>query len=156
MWHKAIWKRHPMRLELTRVVLLAELANHYTTRGASLNLWNGMFDRHQAEITVMQFTGHSLPVYLSMSIPWDFYLVPFFQPRPPTRFLLKTTIGMSHFLPVHHFGMACLAGSKINIQHKPLSKKCPIYDHKQYLMKFGEYGVPSYWHYSQVYSDPEW
>ena len=22
-------------------------------------LWNGMFDRHQAEITVMQFTGHS-------------------------------------------------------------------------------------------------
>ena len=26
-------------------------------------LWNGMFDRHQAEITVMQFTGHSLPVH---------------------------------------------------------------------------------------------
>ena len=34
MWHKAIWKGHPMRLELTRVGLLAELANHYTTRGA--------------------------------------------------------------------------------------------------------------------------
>ena len=30
MWHKAIWKGHPMRLELTRVGLLAELANHYT------------------------------------------------------------------------------------------------------------------------------
>ena len=30
-----------------------------------LNLWNGMFDRHQAEITVMQFTGHSLPVHHS-------------------------------------------------------------------------------------------
>ena len=28
-----------------------------------LNLWNGMFDRHQAEITVMHFRGHSLPVY---------------------------------------------------------------------------------------------
>ena len=28
-----------------------------------LNLWNGMFDRHQAEITVMQFRGHSLPVH---------------------------------------------------------------------------------------------
>ena len=33
MWHKAIWKGHPMRLELTRVGLLVELANHYTTRG---------------------------------------------------------------------------------------------------------------------------
>ena len=30
-----------------------------------LNLWNGMFVRHQAEITVMQFTGHSLPVHHS-------------------------------------------------------------------------------------------
>ena len=26
-------------------------------------LWNGMFDCHRAEITFMQFTGHSLPVY---------------------------------------------------------------------------------------------
>ena len=46
-----------------------------------------------------------------------FYLVPFFQPSPPTRFLLITAIGLCHFLPVHHFGMACLAGSKVNIQH---------------------------------------
>ena len=46
-----------------------------------------------------------------------FYLVPYCQPSPPTRFLLITAIGMSHFLPVHHFGMACLAGSKVNIQH---------------------------------------
>ena len=42
-----------------------------------LDLWNRMFDRHQAEITVMQFTGHSLPVRQSMSVPWDFFL-----PRP--------------------------------------------------------------------------
>ena len=34
MWHKAIWKGHPMRLELTRVGLRVELANPYTTRGA--------------------------------------------------------------------------------------------------------------------------
>ena len=34
MWHKAIWKGHLMRLELTRVGLLVELANHNTTRGA--------------------------------------------------------------------------------------------------------------------------
>ena len=42
-----------------------------------LDLWNRMFDRHQAEITVMQFTGHSLPVHQSMSVPWEFFL-----PRP--------------------------------------------------------------------------
>ena len=33
-----------------------------------------MFDRHQAEITVMQFTGHSLPVHQYMTVPWDFTL----------------------------------------------------------------------------------
>ena len=46
-----------------------------------LDLWNGMIDRHPAEITVMQFTGHSLPVHQSMSVPWEFfYLVPLHQP----------------------------------------------------------------------------
>ena len=39
----------------------------------SLDLWNRMFNRHQAEITVMQFTGHSLPVHQSMSVPWEFF-----------------------------------------------------------------------------------
>ena len=34
--------------------------------------WNGMFDCHQAEITVMQFTGDSLPVHQSMTVLWDF------------------------------------------------------------------------------------
>ena len=42
-----------------------------------LNPWNGMFDRHQAEITVTQFRGYSLPVHQSMSVSWDFFLVPF-------------------------------------------------------------------------------
>ena len=45
-----------------------------------------------------------------------FNLVPSCQAGPPRRFLLITAIGMCHFLPVHHFGMACLAGSKVNIQ----------------------------------------
>ena len=46
-----------------------------------LDLWNRMFNRHQAEITVMQFTGHPFPVHQSMSVPWEyFYLVPFHQP----------------------------------------------------------------------------
>ena len=46
-----------------------------------LDLWNQMFNHHQAEITVMQFRGHSLPVHQSMRVSWDFfYLVPFHQP----------------------------------------------------------------------------
>ena len=35
-----------------------------------LDLWNGMIDRHPAEITVMQFTGHFLLVHQSMSVSW--------------------------------------------------------------------------------------
>ena len=35
-----------------------------------LDLWNGRIDRHQAEITVMQFTGHSFTVHQSMSVSW--------------------------------------------------------------------------------------
>ena len=46
--------------------------------------WNSMFDRHQAEITIMQFTGHSLPVRQSVSVPWDFNPVPQRQPSSPT------------------------------------------------------------------------
>ena len=41
-----------------------------------LDLWNGMFDRHQAEITVMQFRGHSLLVRQSMRVSWDFLPCP--------------------------------------------------------------------------------
>ena len=32
-----------------------------------------------------------------------FYLVPYYQPSPPTWFLLITAIGMCHFLSVHHW-----------------------------------------------------
>ena len=51
----------------------------------SLDLWNRMFNRHQAEITVMQFRGHSLPVRQSMRVSWDFLACPIllanFRPR---------------------------------------------------------------------------
>ena len=65
--------------------------------------------------------GHAVHRSLSSSASvynctMGFYLVPYCQPSPPTRFLPITAIGMCHFLPVHHFGMACLAGSKVNIQ----------------------------------------
>ena len=49
------------------------------------DLWNRMFDRHQAEITVMRFRGHSLPVRQSMIASWDFLACPIssanFRPR---------------------------------------------------------------------------
>ena len=45
------------------------------------DLWNGMCDRHRAEITVMQFRGHSLPVYQSMSVSWDFFPCPILLAR---------------------------------------------------------------------------
>ena len=76
-----------------------------------------MFDRHQAGITVMQFTGHSLLVRQSMSVPWEFFILSHFISQfPPTRFPLITAIRMCHFLSVHHLGMAFLAGSKAKIQ----------------------------------------
>ena len=78
-----------------------------------LDLWNRMFNRHQAEITVMQFRGYSLPVHQSMSVPWKIFMSSHFISQfPPTRFLLITAIRMCHLLPVHHLGMAFLAGSK--------------------------------------------
>ena len=78
-----------------------------------LHLWNRMFNPHQAEITVMQFIGHSLPVHQSMSVPWEFFSSSHFISQfPPTRFPLITAIRMCHLLPVHHLGMAFLAGSK--------------------------------------------
>ena len=50
-----------------------------------LDLWNRMFNHHQAEITVMQFRGHSLPVRQSMRVLWDFLacliLLANFRPR---------------------------------------------------------------------------
>ena len=76
-----------------------------------------MFDRHQAEITVMQFRGHSLPVHQSMSVSWAFTLSHLISQICLCDFFQLLAIGMCHFLLVHHFGMACLAGSKVNIQH---------------------------------------
>ena len=76
-----------------------------------------MFDHHQAEITVMQFRGPSLPVHQSMSVSWTFTLSHFVSQIRLRDFFRLLAIGMCHFLPVHHFGMACLAGSKVNIQY---------------------------------------
>ena len=78
-----------------------------------LDLWNRMFNRKQAEITVMQFRGHSLPVHQSMSVPWEsFSSSHFISQFSPTRFPLITAIRMCHLLTVHHLGMAFLGWVK--------------------------------------------
>ena len=41
---------------------------------------------------------------------------PIFSAKSAYAIYLITAIGMCHLLPVHHFGVACLAGSKVNIQ----------------------------------------
>ena len=45
------------------------------------------FDHHQVEITVMQFTGHPLPVHQFVTVPWDFNPVPYCQPSSSTKSL---------------------------------------------------------------------
>ena len=68
-----------------------------------LDLWNRMFNRHQAEITVMQFRDHSLPVHHSVVYHGNFSCSSHFISQfPPTRFPLITAIRMCHLLPVHH------------------------------------------------------
>ena len=54
------------------------------------HLWNGMCDRHRAEITVMQFTGQFLPVHHSVAARWDLHLVSYYQPSSPAKFLSIT------------------------------------------------------------------
>ena len=71
-------------------------------------LWNGMLDRHRAEITVMQFTGHSLPVHQFVTVPWDLNPAPYCHPCSPMQMEYTTSTV---------FGMSCLAGSEVNIQH---------------------------------------
>ena len=102
----------PSDLPGTRTQLARRTQLNYVIVRRPLDLWNWMFNRHQTEITVMQFRGHSLPVHQSMSVPWEFFSSSHFISQfPPTRFPLITAIRMCHLLPVHHLGMAFLAGS---------------------------------------------
>ena len=85
------WTQLPLRLEL------AWLLGYIIVQrplDRPLDLWNRMFERHQAEITVMQSVYESIMGFFSLSH--------FVSQFPPTRFPLPTTIGMCHFLPVHH------------------------------------------------------
>ena len=96
---------HPVRSLTGTVWLLSWLSYIIVQRPLSrlLDFWNRMLDRHQAEIAVMQFTGHSLSVHQSMSVPCEFFTSSHFISQfPPTWFPLITAIRMCHFLPVHH------------------------------------------------------
>ena len=65
----------------------------------------------------MQFRGHSLPVHQAMSVSCEFLPCPISSANFRLRdFFRLLAIGMGLFLPVHHFGMAYLAGSKVKIQ----------------------------------------
>ena len=65
-----------------------------------------------AEITVMQFTGHSLLVHQFVTVPWDFNPVPYYHPSSPTP--------MEYAISAV-FGMACFAGLEVNIQQYDLN-----------------------------------
>ena len=99
-------------LQLAATPLVRRTQLSYIIVRRPLDLWNRMFNRHQAEITVMQFTGQSLPLHQSMSVPWEFFSSSHFISQfPPTRFPLITAIRLCYLLPMHHLGMAFLAGS---------------------------------------------
>ena len=68
------------RLQLSASPLAHRTQLSYIIVRRPLDLWNRMFNRHQAEITVMQFRGHSLPVHHSVVAQWDLPLVPYYQP----------------------------------------------------------------------------
>ena len=57
--------------------------------------------------TVMQFTGHSLPVHQFVAVPWDFN-------RP---ILSAKLTHANRKCTTAVFGMACMPGSEVNILH---------------------------------------
>ena len=116
-WPQLNWPQLSLGLELRPIFNSTTTGRRtqlsYIIVRRPLDFWNRMFNRHQAEMTVMQFTGHSLPVHQSMSVQWEFFSSSHFISQfPPTRFPLISAIRMCHLLPVHHHGMAFLVGSK--------------------------------------------
>ena len=122
-----------------------------------LDLWNRMFNRHQAEITVMQFRGHSLPVHHTV-VYHGITLSHFISQFPPTRFPLLTAIWMCHFLPVHHLGIAFFGG-RVKGQNNTLYCQVFLYDSfytKQIFLEYEDHGnqmtarLLNYLHISKV------
>ena len=75
------WQLHwPLGIELNwnwnSIQLARRTQLSYIIVQCPLDLWNQMFNRHQAEITVMQFRGHSLPVHHSVVYHGNFLACP--------------------------------------------------------------------------------
>ena len=100
----------------TRTVLTSVLTELYNssapTRSLKSHVWSSSSGNNCHAVH-----RSSLPVRQSMRVPWEFFTSSHFICQfLPTRFPLITAIRMCHFLPVHHLGMAFLAGSKAKIQ----------------------------------------
>ena len=69
--------RHRGAFTLSHIVSQAHLCDLFRLLAIGMchfhHLWNGMCDRQWVEITVMQFTGHSLPVHHFVTAQWDFF-----------------------------------------------------------------------------------
>ena len=109
------------RLQPSGTLLVTPLARrtqlNYIIVRRPLDLWNRMFNRHQAEITVMQFRGHSLPVHHSVVYHGNFSCSSHFISQfPPTQFPFITAIRMCHFLLVHHLEWHFWPGQKVKTQ----------------------------------------
>ena len=93
------------------------------------HLWNGMCDRHRAEITVMQFRGHSLPVHHFVAARWDLHLVPYCQPSSPERFLSITghwDVSLPLSLEWHVWSSS--SGNNCHAVHRSLSSGTSLCD----------------------------
>ena len=95
----------------------------------SRRLWNGMCDHHRAELTVMQFTGHSLPVHHFIMARCDLHLVPYCQPSSPTWSLPITghwNGSLPPFLEWHVW--LSLSGNNCHAVHRSLSSGASLCD----------------------------
>ena len=93
-----------------------ELNNNSTPTRSPTGSLNRIFNPHQAEITVMQFRGYSLPVHDCSGTmrPSPCPISALIRPRDLFQLL---AVGMCHFLPMYHLGIAFLGrggGSKCN------------------------------------------
>ena len=92
-------------------------------------LWNSMCGRHWAEITVMQFTGHSLPVHHFVTARWDLHLVPYCQPSSPTRSFPITghwNVSLPPYLEWHMWSSS--SGNNCHAVHMSLSSRATLCD----------------------------
>ena len=97
--------------------VLTELCNISTstqspTQSFEWHVWSLSSGNNCHAVQKSLFSGASVYVSIMGFLPCPISSVNF-RLRDFFRLL---AVGMSHFLPVHHFGMACLAGSKVKIQ----------------------------------------